>query len=166
MPILWWPWDSSHGINGTLGGNNPKWLYLCNPELQDESVPLSERQKKMQFIVNNKTGKERTFFKRWIWLYWRNPVTNLSLYAIGAKIPKKNGEYIKTENTYYRTFFNKLTIGCYRCGWLWCYNFMFQYSDKKMFYHVFGWKLLDITTDIEGDNRARFMFRISPFYSK
>lgn len=166
LPKLWWPWDNSHGINGTLGGNNPKWVYLCNPELQDESVPLSIRQQKMQFIIDNKTGKERTFIKRWIWLYWRNPVSNLSLWWIGAKIPMVNGEYVKTENTYYRVFFNRLTIGCYRCGKLWCYNFMFQYSDKKAFYHVVGWKLLDITTDVEGGHRARFMYRISPLYSR
>ena len=160
MPWLWRPWDNkAHGINGTLGGNNPKWVIICNPELQDESIPLSERQKMMNDIIKNKTGKERTYWKRWVWLIWRNPVSNLSLGWLGAKITRP------VKNVYCKKFKGGSSVALYRSGIFWCYVLFFSYNATKGFYHVFGWKLLDLTEDGEGKTKARFMFRISPLYT-
>lgn len=160
MPKLWWFWDNeTHGINGTLGGNNPKWVLICNPEVFPEGESLDKQYATLQRIVSEKSGKERTFWNRWVWLYWRNPVTNISLYTLGVKIKDK------PINVFYRNWFNKITFSHYQSGPWWCYILMFQYSNTKSFFHVFGWKLLDLSPEKDGSQRARFMFRISPLYT-
>ena len=160
MPWLWWPWDNkAHGINGTLSGNNPKWVVICNPEAFPPEGGMDENYKILQKIVNEKTGKERTFWKRWVWLIWRNPVSNLSLDWLGAKITKP------VKNVYFKKFNGGSSFALYRSGIFWCYVLFFSYSNNKGFYHVFGWKLLDLTQDEKGGTKARFMFRISPLYT-
>ncbi len=55
MPKLFWLWDNPDGINGTVRGNNPIWPRICGSE-----------------------KATRTFRNRWIWITFRNPVSNLS----------------------------------------------------------------------------------------
>jgi len=90
MSWPWWPWDNIHGINGTLGGNNPKW-----PRITD--------------------GKHRTFKYRWVWVTWRNPVSNFSR-LIGVKTPSK---------------------------WAWQHDYSVPYGNGREFWFRFGWKLSD-----------------------
>lgn len=148
MPRLWWLWDNSHGINGTLNNNNLNWVVICNPEIYD--LPFDERLKQIQLLVENKTGKERTFKNRWIWITWRNPVSNLSLYPMGINIKKS---VFRKEFKFKRFVFEKVS-----CGLFWFYSATFKYNADRGFYYSFGWKFLD-----PADDRARFIYRISPF---
>lgn len=148
LPWLWWPWDNSHGINGTLNGNNPKWVVICNPEIMD--LPVHAQGSYLRCLIESKTGKERTYRNRWIWLFWRNPVSNLSLYPMGMKVDKP----LKTVRYETGPFVYEKVL----CGAAWFYGLTFKYHAKRGFYHAFGWKFRD-----PAEGRARFMFRISPY---
>ena len=149
MPVLWWPWDNSHGINGTIGNNNLKWVYLCNKTAID-NVPDSKKMDGMQYFIDTKSGNERKFNNRWTWVTWRNPVSNLSLFLLGLRIYKP----VVTKNyNIANVYFEKVTSGH---GWF--YSVTIKYNTLRGFYFAFGWKFLD-----PADNRARFIFRISPY---
>ena len=155
MPILWWFWDNTpHGINGTLKTNgqinNMKWVYICNkPEI--DQLPENKKYNFMVSLVESKTGKERTYKNRWVWCAWRNAVSNLSLYLIGLKVTKPIYPITKLIG-------NRIKIEKVTSGLGWFYSFMYKYNNERCLYLAFGWKFLDIC-----DNRARFIFRISPW---
>lgn len=158
MIPLFWPWDNSHGVNGTLPSfdnpvNNPKWVLLCNPETFN-TLPAESVWNTILEIVKNKSGNERTFSKRWVWCTWRNPVSNLSLYFLGKKV--KNPIHIKKYN------FNFFIIEKVTSQGGWFYSITIPYNDERCFYHSFGWKYLDLYVN-ESYSRARFIFRISPY---
>ena len=147
LPKLWWIWDNSHGINGTIDYNNLNWVYICNPT---EFVNVKDPIAVCKNIVDSRIGKERSFKNRWVWITWRNPVSNLSLYGIGLKINKNINEYKRNLGP---IVFEKVI-----CGYGWFYSFTIKYNLTRGFYYGFGWKFLD-----PADNRARFMYRISPY---
>lgn len=149
MFFPWWFWDNNHGINGTLDYNNLNWVYLCNPQ---ENWKVPDPIAKCKEIIDSKKGNERTYGKRWQWVTWRNPVTNVSMYLIGVKINKP-----VIANTY---SFGPFEFEIDTSGSLWYYGFTLKYSTKKGFYYGFGWKFTD-----PSDGRARFVYRISPFRS-
>lgn len=148
LPLLWWPWDNSHGINGTIGYNNLNWVIICNPDIL--LYPANKQLSQIKYIVDSKTGNERTYKNRWVWITWRNPVSNLSLYPMGKKI---TNEVVTTQTTIGSFIFEKTTS-----GFLWFYSITIKYSDKRGFFYGFGWKFTD-----PADNRARFIYRISPY---
>lgn len=142
----WWPWDNSHGINGTLDYQNLNWVYLCNPQVNwavPDPIALAKQ------IVDDKTGNERKYGKRWLWITWRNPVSNWSMYFMGKKISKP-----VTDKTWE---FGPFVIRKNTCGLLWTYAFTLKYGNGKGFFYSFGWKFTD---PVEGI--ARFLYRISP----
>lgn len=147
MAWPWYFWDNNHGINGTLGYNNMNWIGICNPELFD--LTPSKRIKAAYKLVDTQTGKERSFKNRWLWVTWRNPVSNLSLYPMGLKITKPVNKVIK-DNGRFR--FEKVTSGL---GWF--YSLTIRYNSERGFFYGIGWKFLDPSED-----RARFIYRISP----
>jgi hypothetical protein len=63
LPIIFWAWDNETGINGTIGGNNPKWPRICAAAGR----------------------KETDFLSRFIWLAWRNPCSNVGRHLLSAK---------------------------------------------------------------------------------
>lgn len=130
MPILFWPWDNSHGVNGTLDGNNPGWRIKCG-------------------------GKERTFKNRWIWVTWRNPVSNLSLYPLGFVCPP---QYDAKQWELWRVRVERVT--CRAAPWLRSYSLFIYWSSHRYFQTTIGWKVNDTITS---GGRSRFMYRISPW---
>lgn len=116
MPWPWWFWDNSHGINGTLHGNNARWPILCK-------------------------GKERTFNNRWTWVTWRNPVSNLSLYILGIKSPPQfdRREWHFGPITIERC----ISKGP---AWLRSYTVYWRWSETQYAQHSFGWKVADTVT--------------------
>jgi len=151
LPWLWWPWDNSHGINGTLNGNNPKWVVICNPEIKD--FPVYEQGNYLRWLIESKAGKERAYRKRWIWLFWRNPVSNLSLYPMGVSVTRPVRRSTRLHEFGIMT--ERVTA-----GWPWFYSVLMPYNARRGLYFGFGWKLLDIDPTTR---RARFIFRISPY---
>lgn len=147
MAFPWWFWDSNHGINGTLDYNNLNWIGICNPDVFLAPDPEAAA----RGIVDRKDGNERKFKNRWIWITWRNPVTNVSMYLLGKRIRKPVTERNWT--------FGPVILGRVRCGWLWTYSVTIRYpGGNRCFYYAFGWKFLD-----PSDGRARFLYRISPY---
>lgn len=146
MPKLWWPWDNYDGINGTLYYHNLNWVYICNPEM---FVGVKDPTAKAIQIVDEKTGAEHTYGRRYQWLAFRNPISNVSMYMIGKKVTKP-------VNLWTGTWW-KFRFECNTCGWLWYYGIAFQYSDTKEAYYGWGWKFADVV-----DGIARFVYRISP----
>ena len=144
MWFPWWFWDSNAGINGTLRYENLNWVYICNQnEYNFTSIETAKR------IVDQKVGKERTFVRRWQWVTWRNPVTNVSRYLIGRgeqKFDRKVWSFgpFKLERL-------TVTLG-------WSYAFTLSYGFGRGFFYRFGWKYDDIQ-----QGRACFMYRISPW---
>lgn len=102
-------------------------------------------------IVDAKTGKERTYKNRWIWITWRNPVTNVSRWLIGCGEKKFNR---KTWT------FGKLKIERLSAFPWWSYSFSFYWTDNHYSFYRFGWKLDDIQ-----QGRACFIYRITPWRS-
>lgn len=147
LPKLWWLWDNSHGINGTIDYNNLNWVYICNP---DQFFNKKDPIKVCKDIIDSKTGNERKYGNRWIWLAWRNPVSNPSMYMIGLKIKKP---VTVTTKTFWRFIFTKVSS-----GFGWSYAFAFKYNETRGFYYSFGWKFND-----PADGIARFIYRISPY---
>lgn len=144
----WWFWDNNHGINGTLGYNNMNWVGICNPWLL--KLPFNKQFKQAHNLVDSQTGQERTFKNRWIWVTWRNPVSNLSLYLMGLKIKKPVTTVTKE---FWRFKFERTTSGL---GWF--YGITFKYNNDRGFFYGIGWKWTD-----PSEGRARFMYRISPY---
>lgn len=145
MLFPWWFWDSNAGINGTLGYENLNWVLICNPWLGSFQNPI-ERAKD---LIDSENGNERKYSNRWIWVTWRNPVTNVSRWLIGLS----GREYTKSGWSFGPFEYEKLST-----GFLWSYSFTFKYTSKKGFFYRFGWKFDDIQ-----QGRACFMYRISPF---
>lgn len=153
MPFFGWFWDSNHGIHGALGYNNLKWVYACNKDRINERIPLGiDIWRECRVIVDNKSGNERTFWNKWKWITFRNPVTNLSLYVIGFKVTKPV--------EYYSWMKGLLCVERLESGWMWLYTIRLFYSKAKThyFHYSFGWKLNDLS-----EGRARFIYRISPW---
>lgn len=146
MPWPFWFWDSNAGINGTLRYENLNWVHICNSDINwNVPNPLKIAMK----IVDDKTGNERTYKNRWLWVTWRNPVTNVSRYFIGREARK----------------FSKRawTLGPFKLERLlvtlgWSYAFTWQFTKERGFFYRFGWKYDDIQ-----QNRACFIYRISPW---
>lgn len=148
MIPLWWFWGSNAGINGTLGYENLNWVFICNPQV-DWNVPDPIALAKS--IVDNKTGNERKRSNRWIWVTWRNPVTNVSRWLIG----RGQSEYKTCEWSIGPLEFKRLTtfLG-------WSYSFTLRYSNTRGFFYRFGWKFDDVQ-----QGRSCFIYRISPYKS-
>lgn len=147
MPKLWWLWDNSHGINGTINDNNGNWVIICNNGI---NATPEEKRKILAHCFSTNLGLERTYRNRWIWITWRNPVSNLSMYLMGLKINKPVEYYSKSFGPFK---FEKATSGR---GWF--YAFTLKYNNARGFFYAIGWKFLD-----PAEGRARFMYRISPF---
>ena len=148
MWFPWWFWDSNAGINGTLRYENLNWVYICNPQV-NWNVP--DPLKLAMSIVDAKTGNERTFGKRWEWVTWRNPVTNVSRWLIGCG-QKQFNRRVWT--------FGKLKIERLSSFPWWSYSFSFYWTDKHYSFYRFGWKLDDVQ-----QGRSCFMYRITPWRS-
>lgn len=147
MWFPWWFWDNNHGINGTLGYNNLNWVAICNPDVMMAPDPESAA----RGIVDRRDGNERRYGNRWLWTTWRNPVTNVSMYLIGARI--------RREVVCKSWSFGPFLIERGSAGLLRQYGFTIFYPGRKRsFYWSFGWKVLD-----PSEGRARFMYRISPY---
>lgn len=147
MAFPWWFWDSNAGINGTIDYMNLNWVYICNPQV-NWNVP--DPTKLAMEIVDSKQGNERKYKNRWIWVTWRNPVTNVSRWLIGMGLPGA----IK-EKTW------KLgPLSCQRLlsGVRWSYSLALNYGNGRCFFYRFGWKL-----DDPQQGRCCFMYRISPW---
>ena len=145
MPWPWWSWDSNAGINGTIGYENLNWVGICNPWVMKRGDPVGAA----KLVVDTKTGNERKYGNRWIWITWRNPVTNVSRYLIGRSA---------------RPFSRRVwTLGPFKLERLlvtlgWSYSFTWQFTKDRGFFYRFGWKYDDIQ-----QGRACFMYRISPW---
>ena len=124
MPFIFWPWDNWTGINGTLFGQNPSWPRITN-------------------------GKNRTYRYRWIWLAWRNPVSNWS--RILAPVIKEG--VVHTERRFWR-----FTYQTNRIEWFWDYAFSVRLTEAREAFFRFGWKLSEKPGRI-----AKMMFRVSPW---
>jgi len=146
MPKLWWPWDNYDGINGTLYMHNLNWVYICNP---DAFVNIKDPTLVAMSIVLTQTGNERKYGRRYEWCAFRNPVSNVSMYMIGAKLRKPVNVWSKLIGPFF--------FECNTSGALWYYGFAIQYSSTKEFYYGWGWKFTDVV-----DGIARFVYRISP----
>lgn len=145
MAFPWWFWDSNAGINGTLEYQNPKWVRICNG---NDNLTFDE----VKQIVNSKTGKERTYKNRWIWVTWRNPVTNVSRKLIGIK----ERPYKETVNFK----FGPITVTALSSGFFWSYSVTLSYGNGRGFFYRFGWKFDDVQHGV-----CCFMYRISPWKS-
>ncbi len=160
MPKLWWLWDNCYGINGTIDYNNLKWPYTCNKKQIDDLAAKTGQSiwEVTKQVVDRHTGKERTYGKRWVWVTFRNPVSNLSRVVLGRTMQPETP--IRTKEW---AFLN-LTIRRDEAGWLrWQYDINFFWSKTKRFQFYFGWKITDLGAG--GGNIAVFMYRISPFRS-
>ena len=148
MWFPWWFWDSNAGINGTIDYMNLNWVYLCNPQV-NWNVP--DPTKLAMQIVDNQTGNERTFKKRWVFITWRNPVTNVSRWLIGCG--QKNFDR--------RTWsLGPLKVERLLAGVRWSYAFSFYWTSSHYSFYRFGWKL-----DDPQQGRSCFMYRITPWRS-
>ena len=145
MPFPWWFWDSNAGINGTLGYQNLNWVLICNPWLSNSVNPINNA----KYLIDSKKGNERTYMNRWLWVTWRNPVTNISRWLIGVSERPFEVEGWEAGPLVYQHI---------SAGFLWSYSFTFKYSDKRGFFFRFGWKFDDVQ-----DGRACFIYRISPY---
>ena len=144
MAFPWWFWDSNAGINGTIGYENLNWVGICNPWIMNTADPIATAKS----VVNSQQGNERKYGNRWIWVTWRNPVTNVSRWLIGRGEQKFSRRVwtlgpLKLERLL-------VTLG-------WSYAFTWDYGNGKGFFYRFGWKYDDIQ-----QGRACFMYRISP----
>jgi hypothetical protein len=158
MPWFGWPWDNVWGINGTLSYRNLKWVYTCNRKEIDylvatQGVNIWETCKK---IVDDKIGKERSYGNRWVWVTFRNPVSNVSLYLIGTKM--STGEVVS------KTWkFLNVEVQRDELSWKWQYTIKFFWTKTKCFLYTIGWKLTD---PMAGNGvKTVFMYRITPFYT-
>ena len=115
MPFPWWFWDSNSGINGTINYQNLNWVGICNPWVADSSDPVDMAKS----VVRTLQGNERKFINRWIWITWRNPVTNVSRWLIGVSERK----YTKNQWNFGPFVFEKIST-----GFLWCYSFTLKYN--------------------------------------
>lgn len=140
MSFPFWFWDSNAGINGTIGYENLNWVAICNPWVKTIEDAKS--------VVNSLQGNERKYGNRWIWITWRNPVTNVSRYLIG-----------RGENKFSRRVwtFGPLKLERLLVTLGWSYALTWDYGNGKGFFYRFGWKYDDIQ-----QGRACFMYRISP----
>jgi len=155
MPFFGWPWDNVWGINGTLSMKNLKWVYTCNKKEIDAKVASDNVNiwEECQRIVQAKTGNERSYKNRWIWVTFRNPVSNISLYLLGVVV---NGEVVTKNWKFLNT-----TIQRDELGWKWLYTINFHWTKTKCFQHMFGWKVTDPTAG--NGIKTVFMYRISPW---
>lgn len=146
MPLPWWFWDNNAGINGTLRYENLNWVYICNPE---KNWNVRDPTKLAMAIVDARIGNERTYKNRWIWITWRNPVTNISRWLIG----RGQRQFSRRVWTLGPLKLERLlvTLG-------WSYAFTWQFTKTRGFFYRFGWKYDDIQ-----QGRACFMYRISPW---
>lgn len=147
MWFPWWFWDSNAGINGTIDYMNLNWVGICNPWVMNTPDPKATAIS----VVNSMQGKERTFIRRWQWITWRNPVTNVSRWLIGC------GEKELTSKTW---AFGRLTIDRLTAFPFWSYSFSFRWTSSHYSFYRFGWKLDDVQ-----QGRSCFMYRITPWRS-
>ena len=160
MPKLWWLWDNCYGINGTIEYNNLKWPYTCNKRKIDEYAASTGRSiwDVTKDLVDKKIGAERTYRNRWIWVTFRNPVSNLTRVLLGRKMTPETPIATKQWK------FLNVEIRRDQAGFLrWQYEVNFYWSAKKRFQYIIGWKVTDLGAG--GGDRAVFMYRISPFRS-
>lgn len=158
MPVLWWLWDNCLGINGTINYNNLKWPYTCNKKAIDKEAALTGRNvwDVTKSWVDMQTGKERSYGKRWIWVTFRNPVSNLTRGFLGRKMSADQPITTKTWK------FLNVHVRRDEVGFLlWQYEVDFYWNSKKAFQYIIGWKVTDLGAG--GGDHAVFMYRISPF---
>jgi hypothetical protein len=112
LPKIFWLWDNETGINGTLGGNNPKWPRICAAAGR----------------------KETDFVSRFVWLAWRNPCSNVGRVILSAR-PNSRLQRYTFEWRYSK---NKLLQHIW--GWKLCMHaengVLVQDERKKFFFRI------------------------------
>lgn len=139
MPVLFWIWDNPDGINGTARGNNPIWPRICGSE-----------------------EATRTFKNRWIWVTWRNPVSNLSRLLgrrTGAVAERKarTGEFMDHPWVYE----SLMAYDAARCAPVRLRQFKMLWGKEfeRMVWIRLGWSLLALDEDT---GVAKLLFRFTP----